>query len=221
MRSEKILVNENKLFRSYPVLNYIDIKHNGIILNNGVFKTLEAGQYLSSLGIECSGTIFVIGGIVKIQKINLNGDETNLYDIKNGDFCHEALSCIMKCEPLNIVARALTDAEVFIVNMDTTKNILLKDVEFLQVMYKDMFLKFSKVLSSKEMIIHEPLERRLVQLLIDKGSNIVYAKHSELAFEIDSTRETISRKLKVLENEGYIKIARGKIVILKDLKELL
>lgn len=219
--NNKISDNINKLFKLYPVLKNIDKNSSGIIMNNGVFKTLEAGQYLSSLGVECSGTIFVISGVVKIQKINLNGDETNLYNIKSGDFCHEALSCIMSCESLNVVAKALTDAHVFIINMDITKNVLLKDVDFLQAMYKDIFFKFGKIVSNKETLIHESLDNRLVQLLLDKKTSVIYAKHSELAFEIDSTRETISRKLKGLENSGYISLSRGKISILKDLNELL
>lgn len=220
MKNENSIKAE-RLFKGYPILKIINEGNNNAIINHGTFKTLEADQYLSSLGIECSGTIFVLSGVVKIQKINLNGDETNLYNIESGDFCHEALSCLMKCEPLNIVARALTDAEVFIIDMDATQNILLNNIDFTKAMYKDMFSKFNNLLSNKETIIHESLDRRLVQLIIDRGSNVIYAKHSELAFEIDSTRETVSRKLKALEKEGYLKLSRGKIQVLKDLHGLL
>lgn len=221
MKKDKVTNNVDTLFKAYPVLEKINKENNNIIINHGIFKTLEAGQYLSSLGVECSGTIFVLKGVVKIQKINLNGDETNLYNIESGDFCHEALSCVMKCEPLNVVARALTNSEVFIVDMEVTQKYLLNNLDFFKAMYKDMFLKFNNLLSNKENIIHESLDRRLVQFLIKKGESVIYAKHSDLAFEVDSTRETISRKLKALENEGYLKLSRGKIVILKSLKELL
>lgn len=221
MKSDKSLNSAERLFKVYPILENLNKLNSNVIINHGTFKNLEVGQYLSSIGVECSGTMFVLSGVVKIQKINMNGDETNLYNIKSGDFCHEALSCMMKCEPLNIVAKALTEAEVFIVDMETAKNLLLKDTEFLKVMYKDLFLKFNNILNNKETIIHESLDKRLIQYIIDKGTKVIYAKHSELAFEIDSTRETVSRKLKALEKEGYISLSRGKIVILKDLKELL
>ena len=61
-------------------------------------------------------------------------------------------------------------------------------------------------------MIHESLESRLIRLLINKNSKIIYATHSELAFEIDSVREVVSRKLKSIEKRGYIKLERGKIV---------
>ena len=41
------------------------------------------------------------------------------------------------------------------------------------------------------------------------------------AFEVDSAREVVSRKLKSIEKMGYIKLERGKIIILKDLKQIL
>lgn len=44
---------------------------------------------------------------------------------------------------------------------------------------------------------------------------------SELAFEVDSVRKVISRNLKSIEKRGYIKIKRGRIIVLKDLNEML
>ncbi|MBU3105165.1 Crp/Fnr family transcriptional regulator [Clostridium gasigenes] len=225
MNRNKELVDNNsnnieKLFQIYPILKEINKKNNELIQGKIILKKIEAGQYLSSIESECTGLLFVISGVIKIQKINEDGGETNLYNIKKGDLCHEALSCIIKCESLNIVAKALEDSKIFIMNIDITKNILLKDIDFLTYMYKDIYSKFNNVLNNKERIIHEPLEMRLIKLLISKNSNVIYAKHSELAFDIDSTRESVSRKLKNIEKMGYIKITRGKIVIIKELKDL-
>ena len=212
--------NQLKLFEYYPVLKKINNDNNGIIVKSGSFKKLEAGQYISSVGRQCTGIIFVVSGTLKIQRVNIDGDETNLYNISKGDFCHEAISCIMNCEPLNIVAKALTDTEVFIVDIDITKSILLKDINFLENMYKDIFLKFKNLVMNKETIIHDSLEKRIINLLMNKKSKTIYITHNEIAFEVDSTRESISRKLKMLEKDGYIKLQRGKIIILKDLKEI-
>lgn len=88
-------------------------------------------------------------------------------------------------------------------------------------MYKDLYNKFNIVIENKERIIHESLESRLIRLLINKNSKVIYATHSQLAFEIDSVREVVSGKLKGLEKSGYIKLERGKIVILKELNEVL
>ena len=88
-------------------------------------------------------------------------------------------------------------------------------------MYKDLYGKFNSVIENKEEMIHESLESRILNFLINKNSKIIYATHSQLAFEVDSVREVVSRKLKSIEKRGYIKLERGKIIILKDLKEIL
>jgi CRP/FNR family transcriptional regulator len=88
-------------------------------------------------------------------------------------------------------------------------------------MYNDLYRKHQLIIKNKEAIKHEPVETRLIKLLISKNTSNIYATHSELAFEIDSTREVVSRRLKNFEKRGYIKILRGKIQILKNLEEIL
>ena len=208
------------LYEIYPILSKINEKNNEIINKQAVFKTLYADEYVKSAEGTCVGILFVIKGTIKIQKINSDGEETNLYNIRQGEFCHEALSCLSNFESLNITGKAIQDSEVCIIPVDIVRLHFMKDNEFLLYIYEDLHKKFNSVLENKEEIMHESLETRLVKLLINKNSNIIYATHGELAFEIDSAREAVSRKLKSIEKRGYIKLERGKIVIIKDLKEI-
>lgn len=216
-RIEKI----KNLYKVYPILNKINQKNNEIINNQAVFKTVYADEYVKSAEGTCVGILFVIKGIIKIQRINAEGEETNLYNIKQGEFCHEALSCLANFESLNITGKAIQDSEVCIIPLDIARLYLMKDSDFLSYIYEDLYNKFNMVIENKEERIHESLETRLVKLLINKNSNIIYGTHSELAFEIDSAREVVSRKLKSLEKRGYIKLERGKIILVKNLNEIL
>ncbi|AWK52551.1 Crp/Fnr family transcriptional regulator [Clostridium beijerinckii] len=211
----------NSLYEMYPVLKKIDKENNEIISTQAIFKTVYSDEYVSSADAVCAGVLFVIKGTIKIQKINKDGEETNLYNIKQGEFCHEALSCLSNLESLNIAGKAIQDSEVCIIPFDIVGKHFIQDNEFLLYMYKDLYRKFNLVLENKEDMIHESLESRLIRLLIKKNSKIVYATHNELAFEVDSVREVVSRSLKRIEKRGYIKLERGKIVILKDLNEIL
>ena len=85
----------------------------------------------------------------------------------------------------------------------------------------DLYSKFSGIIEKKEEMIHETLNNRLIKLLMSKDSQIIYGTHSEIAFELDTVREVVSRKLKKFEKMGFIKISRGKIEILKDLDGLM
>lgn len=226
MTSNNAIENEKMkkieaLYKSYPILNTINKKNNNIISNQAIFKTVYAEEYVKATEGTCTGVLFVISGSIKIQRINAEGEETNLYNIGQGEFCHEALSCISNFESLNITGKAVQDSEVCIIPLDIARTYLVKDNEFLAYIYGDLYNKFITVIDNKEEIVHESLETRLVKLLINKNSKIIYATHSELAFEIDSAREVVSRKLKSLEKRGYIKLERGKILIVNNLKDIL
>ena len=89
------------------------------------------------------------------------------------------------------------------------------------ILYFYNIYTFNVIINVKEEVKHEPLTNRLIKLLISKNSKNIYVTHNDLAFELDSAREVISRKLKQLEKMGYLKLSRGKIQIEKDLNELL
>lgn len=211
----------NKLYKSYPILSQIDNNYHGIIRHKAIFKKIIAGQYLPTQNNECLGFLFVISGSIKIQKLNEKGEETNLYNLESGQLCHEALSCFMDCTTLSILGKAVVDAEICIIPFEIVNRYLLHDTLFLQYMYKDLYSKFKIIINTKEEIKHESLKNRLIKVLIDKNSRNIYLTHNDLAFELDSAREVISRKLKELEKMGYLKLSRGNIQIERNLNELL
>lgn len=211
----------NKLYEAYSVLAQIDEENKGILGEKAIFKDLFADEYLSTNEGECIGFLFVISGSIKINKLNERGEETNLYNIERGQLCHEALSCFMNCKSLNIIGKAIQDSKICVIPFDVVNKYLLQDTLFLQYIYKDLYDKLKIIINVKEEVRHESLTNRLVKLLIDKKSRNIYITHNELAFELDSAREVVSRKLKELEKRGYLKLSRGKIQIEKDLNEVL
>lgn len=213
--------NIKDLYNAYPVLKVIDKSLNGIITSKALFKELLANEYLSTYGTGCVGFLFVLSGDIKIQRINYEGEETNLYNIGRGELCHEALSCFLRCEPLSIIGKATQDSRICIIPFEIVEKYLINNVNFLKEIYRDLHSKFNLIIGTKEEVKHESLKRRLVKLLINKESKNIYATHAEIAFELDSAREVISRRLKELEQEGYLKLTRGKIQIIKNLNELI
>ncbi|MEG2288318.1 MAG: Crp/Fnr family transcriptional regulator [Clostridium sp.] len=210
-----------EVYEAYPMLKRVDNNNGEILRKNIVFKNIFANEYLKTAEGSCGGFILVIKGNINIHRINQEGNETNLYNIGRGDICHEALSCFLNCQSLNIVGKAIQDSLVAIIPPEIVKEYFLRDKNFVEEIYKDLYVKFKLVIENKEARSHESIEHRLIKLLISKKSNIIYGTQSELAFQIDSAREVVSRKLKDIERRGYIKVMRGKIQIVGDLKELL
>ena len=99
--------NLELLYDRYPVLKTINDQNENIIDKNAYFKTLQFNEYISSSNGTCQGILFIVDGMLKIQRLSENGDETSLYEIKEGELCHEALSCLLNFNPLNIIGRAV------------------------------------------------------------------------------------------------------------------
>jgi CRP/FNR family transcriptional regulator len=209
------------LYNQYPILEKIDKENNKIVTANAYFKNIYADESIVESEEACNGIIFVLEGIINIQKLNIDGEQTNLYNIKQGEFCHEALSCISNLESLKITAIAQQFSSICIIPVDIVKQYLFQDQEFLLYIYQDLYNKFSAIIENKEKMLHQSLDERLIKLLLSKNSNIIYSTHKQLAFEVDSAREVISRSLKSIERRGYIRLERGKIVLLKDLNQIL
>lgn len=209
------------LFMAYPILKKINENNNEIISLQSNIKTVYADEYINGREGSCQGILFVVKGMIKIQKINKDGEETNLYNIESGEFCHEALSCLSSLESLNIAGKAVQDSKICIIPFEIVRKYLIQDNEFLLYIYEDLYKKFNSVIGNKEEIIHESIETRLIKFLISQNSKIIYITHNQLAFEVDTAREVISRKLKSIEKKGYIRLERGKIIILKDLNEII
>ena len=148
-------VNEQKrkidsLYEVYPLLKILDEKSDGILSQNAVFKTLNMDQYLSNDGEGCMGFIFIVKGLIKIQRMNAGGKETNLYDLKEGQLCNELSNCFKEEDNLNICARALVDSEICVIPCGIAKRYLKQDIKFLRYMYNDLYRKHQIIIRDKE-----------------------------------------------------------------------
>jgi len=74
--------------------------------------------------------------------------------------------------------------------------------------------KFSKSLLSLQNILLKPLKERLLNFLYSLNKTEISLTHEEIAKNLGSSREVISRNLKILEKENFLKINRKKIIIL-------
>ena len=202
------------LYEKYSILKLLNEKYNNEIEKNLTYKVVKAGEYFKTGYENCAGFIFLISGEIKVYKISKEGNTTNLFNIKAGEICHEALSCFINEDSLNIEAKAIYDTEIFIIHRELFKRYFLKDIDFMNFLYKNLYYKFKSVIENKEELIHESLEERLLKHLKSYNSNVIYTTHKDIALEISSSREVVSRKLKKLEKEGIVSLKRGKIYML-------
>ena len=120
----------NELYKTYPNLETINEKLNGEIIKAMVFKKLQAGDLLKPNHIECADVILILKGKVRIEKLDREGKQMWLYELGPGEICHDALTCYMKCEPLELTAYAITDLEVAMIPIQLVNQHILVHFQF-------------------------------------------------------------------------------------------
>jgi CRP/FNR family transcriptional regulator len=205
-----------KLYKAYPILKEVNERNFGRIEENIRFLKIRSGEYLK--WEECPGLVLIINGGLKAERLDAEGRQTNMYDLKKGEICHENLSCYIECDTLNITRYALVDTELAILPRGVVTQYLLEDAVFMQYLYKSLYIKFKTLIENKEALLHESIEERVLKYLEKQGKSVIYTTHQKIALELGTAREVVSRKLKELEKEGYVALERGKIKILQ-LKE--
>lgn len=210
-----------QVFQTYPVLAQLDERYDHILSKDIYFKRMEADEIMSSGENGCEDMIFIFQGLIKITKLTEAGDETNLYNIGKGEICHEYLNCMLLDQPLSIVGRVLQETLIAVIPFAIVQRYLIHNATFLTFMYQDLHKKLQYVIEAKEMKLHSSLEQRILTFLMKRKGSNVYVTHKEIALETDAAREAVSRKLKELEDKGYIRLGRGRIQICKDLSEFI
>jgi len=190
-------------------------------LENAQEVTIQAHQPIFHQGDSCNNYILLTQGSVKVFARSPSGKEIILYYVKPGEVCVLTTSCLLsnKRYPAEAITETATSAKIipkqeFDSLMDTSK-------AFRQFVFSNLSQRLAKLISLIEQIALESIEQRLAGYLLLHASDKDQIKttHQEIAFEIGSAREVISRHLKTFEKQGWISIDRG-LITLADTESL-
>lgn len=162
---------------------------------------------------QCQGFPLLVKGILRISQILEDGEESFLYDLYPGDYCHEVMNCLIHHQSGRIQSMAFIDSTIYMVPSSLFTNVLLKEPVFLQSVYQDAVKKLHLMMKNNE-LKYMSVEERLLDYLLKQNSSVLYTTHKDIAFMLHSAREVISRKLKEYEQRGWISLKKGKILLL-------
>jgi CRP/FNR family transcriptional regulator len=168
----------------------------------------------------CSAFPFVLEGAIRVRKSAPSGRELPLYRVLPGESCVISSSCLLGGTDYN--ARGVTDAATTLLLLARPLFEELLDVPAFRTF---VFAQFSERMADLMQLIEEvafrKLDQRLAALLLGKGA-VLHATHQQLAEELGSVREIVSRLLKGFADQGWVRLGREQIDILEPqrLREL-
>lgn len=188
------------------------------IETKGVYREFEEGENIIKVGDYITTVPLVLSGIIKVSRINEEGKEVFLYYLKKGDTCADTLQCCFTNQKSQISAVAEDSTTVLLVNIRQVNYWASKYKswkEFVMLSFKD---KFNQLLEALDAIAFQKIDERLLAYLKEKQEvlsvNELHITHQEIAHDLNTSREVISRLLKALEIEGQLKLGRNRIQII-------
>lgn len=166
---------------------------------------------------HCVGVICVIRGRLKVYITNENGKEMTLYRLFDNDVCVLSGSCGVKNISFEVQVRAEDDTELITIPGTMYHNLEVKYPDIAQFTSSMMAARLSDVMWTLEQVAFSSMDKRVASALIEQRamlqSDEIIITHDEIARDLGTAREVVSRMLKYFQNEDWITQSRGKVII--------
>ncbi|NWF37578.1 Crp/Fnr family transcriptional regulator [Mariprofundus sp. NF] len=177
-------------------------------------KTMKVpkGTVLFRDGDACQGYVFVLDGSVRVQKMDSEGREIVLYRVEDGQTCMLTTSCLLggKLYPAEGIAEV--DTELALIPASRFDE-LLSDSAFRKFTLGMISDRVADLMALIEDVAFGRMDVRLACRLLelDDGSHALRLTHQQLATELGTAREVVSRILKDFERRSLVMLKRGEV----------
>ncbi len=172
-----------------------------------------AGTELFRAGDPCSHFVIVLSGCVRVQYLDHNGNEIVLYRVREGETCILTTSCLLGQARYPAQGVAEETLQAALVPMPVFQEALAHEPVRAYV-FNTLGRRLVDLMLLIEEVAFRRMDGRLAQYLLKQGE-VVRATHQEIAVELGSAREVVSRLLKDFERKGWIAMQRRRIEILE------
>ncbi len=216
MKSRKIETSDlQNLQLLFPDLYESEIKN--AILDKGTWMEIQEGDMMIDIEQYIKFMPLIISGSLKILREDNDGKELLIYHVTQGQTCAMAITCCMGDARSNIRAVAEEDCQVIAIPTQVLDEWSTRFPSWKHFIFRSYQARFDELLKTIDSIAFQKLDDRLENWLESRSKNstdgVIQATHSEIANELHSSREVISRLLKKMENQGLLTLGRNKITL--------
>ena len=160
----------------------------------------------------------VLSGSIKVMETDEETQEILLYYIRPGESCIMSFLAGIRNETSKVKAVIEEDAEVLLVPVEKASVWTRQFPEWADYIFSLYQKRFEELLEVVNAVAFRKLDARLLHLLKQKStlfkSDTTPVTHQQLADELATQREVVSRLLKQMENDGIVSLSRNKITLL-------
>jgi len=201
------------LLNVLPILARADPVLLRELLQKAFYARIPVGRDVFIQGDRVDSIALLISGTVRVYKIGENGREITLYRFGNGESCILTANSILSQKNFPAVATVEIEAEAVMIPADTFRDWVRRFDLWREFVFDLLSERLSSVMAIVEEVAFRRMDSRLASFLIahDLRSDVIRVTHQEIAAELGSSREVISRLLEDFSALGMISVTRGEI----------
>ncbi|MBL8102007.1 MAG: Crp/Fnr family transcriptional regulator [Anaerolineales bacterium] len=205
-----------RILQSLPILQQASAEFAQEFQRAAFFARIPAGRDVFLEGDHVEAIALLISGMVRVYKIGETGREITLYRFGNGSSCILTANAILNQKTFPAIATVERDAEAVMIPADIFRDWVRRHDLWREFVFDLLSQRLSTVMAIVDEVVFQRMDRRVASLLLNqaKKQNPLRITHQEIAAELGSSREVISRLLEDFVSDGCIRSGRGTVEVL-------
>lgn len=173
---------------------------------------LDRDRFVFHSGDLCRAFLVLLEGNVRVQLTSAGGREVTLYRIAPGGTCILTTSCLLSHENYPAEAIAESDLVAAAIPHELFQQALEESKRFRDFVFDGFSRRLKNVITRIEELAFTSIDVRLARALLElHARGVEKVTHQDIAVELGTAREVVSRHLKRFEAEGWVALGRGRV----------
>jgi len=211
-----IMTVASQWIESFPGLGGLSADIQNELCAHSQIIELGVGDCVFAAGMAPENFILLISGTVRVQQVSEGGREIVLYRVSAGESCALTTACLMGYEDYLAEAIVEEKAKAVAIPRQVFDDLLTRSNEFRQFVFTAFSQRVANLFRIIDEVAFSRIDIRLAHKLVElaKDNPKLERTHQQLASELGSAREVISRQMKEFQRRGWISTTRGSITLL-------
>jgi len=205
-----------RLVRALPLLRHADPGLVRELKEAGFHARIPAGRDVFLEGDQVDAIALLLSGVVRVYKIGETGREITLYRFGDGQSCILTANAILSQKRFPAVATVEREAEAVMIPAQAFRAWVKRYDLWREFVFELLSERLADVMAVVEEVAFRRMDVRVAALLTERGraTGALHITHQEIAAELGSSREVVSRILEDFAARGLLEVGRGTLRVL-------
>lgn len=200
---------------TYPALASLDQEASELFASSAAAVSVPRGHVIFSPGDPCDHWFMGLKGSVRVVQNTSSGREIVVCRLFPGKTCIVTAIGIMARDPHTTRAIADTDVTAIALSAPAFRDLIMRSEGFREFVFSAYNTEILGLMSTIEDVTCGRIDSRLATVLLEHRSDdeVFYGTHEDLAAELGTAREVVTRQLKTFEQRGWVRTQRGSVAL--------